>query len=156
MRRRRELGSVERGGHRRDADAEADDQPADHQQEDIGREGLQQGACHEQQAGDQHGLLASIMVGEVAAEQRTAQRAERHPARHHLDQDRAQAEMPLYAAERAGNDALVVAEQQARHDDDAKHHQQRCSQRLASRLGQIDRRLRYRHRSSSHPHARHD
>jgi hypothetical protein len=132
MRRRRQLGTIKRCGDRRDADAEADDQPAKNQQRDVGCERLQQRARDEQRAGDQHGAAAAIVVGQPAAGERADQRAERHPARHHLDQEGAQREVPLDAVERARDDALVVAEQQARHDDDGEHHDERAGQRFVA------------------------
>lgn len=67
-------------------------------------------------------------VGEGAGDERAGEHAERHPARDDLADEVAEPEVCLENRQRAGDDALVVAEQQAGEErDDTDHREQKRS-----------------------------
>ena len=85
-----------------------------------GGERLDGGADREQRRRRRGSSAPARAVGEDAGHERTGQRAERDPAGDDLAERRADGELLLDAVQRAGDDALVVAEQQpGQHDDDA-------------------------------------
>ena len=150
------LRGVQRGRHRGDADAEPDDEPTDHQHRGAGGQRRDGGPGAEEDAGEHARVLAAELVGEPAGQQRADQRAERHPAGDDLGHERAQAEVGLDEVQRAGDDALVVAEQRAgEHRDDAHHRHPEgppTEDQLAviACVGRVDRRVgRARHGSPS-------
>ena len=113
LRRRGELRRIKRGRDRSDANAEAGDQPAENENRHVGREGLDKRADDEQRRRGEERALAAEMVGDVAPGERSEHGPERHPAGHDLERSRADRKRLLDAEERAGNDALVVAEESA-------------------------------------------
>ena len=98
---RGQFGGVERRGNCGHTHASADHEPGDHQNRRVGGEVLHRGAECEQRAGDRHGALSAEAVSELTARERLEQRAERDPARHHLNHQQTQRERGLDARQRA-------------------------------------------------------
>ena len=116
---RRDLGRVQRRGHRGDPDAEAEHQASSHQHAGPGCQRLDDCAHAEQQRRHEDRPAAPQPLGHVAGDDRAHQGAERHPAGDDLEQEGADLERLLDAVERTADDALVIAEQQpGQHDHD--------------------------------------
>ena len=131
--RRRQFGGVERRRDGGDADARADHQPPRDQDDRVGGKRLHERAQREHRARDQHRTLTAELVRQFAAGERAEQRAQRDPARHHLDQQRAERERRFDSAQRPRDHALVVAEQSAGEQDDDQHQPQPWRHDLAER-----------------------
>ena len=117
---RRHLRGVQRCRHGRHTDPEPDGQSPDDEHGRSGGERLERRADDEQRSGGDDRDAPAQLVGEHAGDERAEQRAERDPARDDLDERGADVELALDAVQCTGDDALVVAEQQAgEHDDDA-------------------------------------
>ena len=90
----------------------------------VGRRPLHDSSESEQRASEQQRALAADPIAERAAGERARQGAQRDPTRHHLDHQEAERKGRLDPRQRAGNHALVVAEQPPREDDDGENHGQ--------------------------------
>ncbi len=111
--RRRNLGEIERCQHRGDADRQPHEKAAEQQDDDALGDGGDEGAGDEQQAGAQDDAAAPGAVREVSGHRRT----DRGTRQRNRDDDPLQCRREGHhlpnEKERAGDDAGVVAEQQA-------------------------------------------
>ena len=115
-----ELSRVERGRDRGDADAEAGHEPAKDEDRNVGRERLDERADDEKPRGGEERALAAEMVGDIPPRERPKHGAERDPAGHDLERDRADRELLLDAYESPGDNALIVAEESASQQNDGE------------------------------------
>ena len=118
------LRRIQRTSDRGDADTEADDEPRDRQDSRARGDGLPERSEREEHASDDQRACPSKPVRETAPEQRTDERAQGDQARHDLLHRGAEVEARRHAAQRAGNDALVVTEQHPGQDDHHPDHDQ--------------------------------
>ena len=118
------LRRIQRTGDRGDADTEADDEPRDRQDSRALGDGLAERPECEEHAGDDQRARPSELVRETAPEQRADERAQRDQARHDLLHRRTEVEARRHSAQRAGDDALVVAEQHPGQDGHERDHDQ--------------------------------
>ncbi len=148
---RRDLGEIDRHGHRRATDGEAEDEPEDHHHSDIGREYAAHGAEEEQHGEDEDVVASAAPVGQATTRGRAEGGAEEQDARDQALGERGEAEVVLHRLERAVDDAGVVAEEQTTEggDDGDEAEAARMRARRVRRKRNVWMRLEIQHNSRS-------
>ena len=133
---RRNLGDVDGRRRRGEPDRDAEDHPGDHQDGGVGRGGANQRADEEDDRGGEDQHPAAVGVREPAGEAGAEHGADRHRADDEPGLEAGEVEVRGDEQQRPGDDAGVVAEQQAAEPGDRRRHHD-----VAADLPGIDRRL---------------